>query len=363
MKHNTGMVAIILLMFSLPACTLLGGGEVSEEEIVLIQADVVEQQSYYDAQVEELLEEDLDAITSSQLPGRDVSQIQQHVIIPQNPGKPEQTLEDSVSYPSADEKRAVTGDNYSENLFERPFTAGDMQFQPWLDIQQAALSQDARFYYFTIELYQVDSTNDSLNGAYGVELDVDKDGRGDFLVWAFFPRADRWTTQRVVLLSDTNEDVGGPNPMLSDAVWKEGDGYETRLFVGQKFGDDPDAAWVRVDPRDPASVQIAIKKDAIDAPTTFLWSAWADGGLKAPAALDYNDAIAQVKAGSPLIDDEDYPLKLVRSVDNTCRKAFNFDLVGDIPGTCTGGYVEEPDIDKNPDPRVTPSPQVYDPKK
>jgi hypothetical protein len=263
-----------------------------------------------------------------------------------------------VSYPSADESRAVSGDNYNENLFERPFTAGNMQFQAWLDIQEASLSQDDFFYYFSIVLYEINENDGFLDGAYGVELDTDKDGRGDYLAWAIFPKQTRWSVQRVILLEDANGDVGGAQPMVSDATWKNGDGYETRLFIGGKFGSDVDAAWVRILPKDDTIVQIAIKKDSIGMPSSFLWSAWADGGLKAPGAMDYNDSISLEEAGSPLITDEDYPLKIVRSVDNTCRKAYNFTLSDDIPGTCTGGYDEK----QVPDVRVTPDLQHYDPK-
>ncbi|HEY59353.1 MAG TPA: hypothetical protein G4N92_01510 [Anaerolineae bacterium] len=213
------------------------------------------------------------------------------------------------------------------------------------------LFSDPTFFYFTIEVYGVDEESGILRGAYGVEIDTDKDGRGDYLVWAFFPNIKRWSILRVLALEDKNDDVGGPSPMNSDAPWDKGDGYETRLFLGGKFGEDQDAAWVRVSPKDSTLIQIAIKRELIGSPDSFLWSAWADNGLKAPGIMDYNDVIQQVEAGSPISTDENYPVELVRSVDNTCRKAYNFTADASIPGMCISveAREEEPSAGRQPD--------------
>jgi len=56
------------------------------------------------------------------------------------------------------------------------------------------------------------------------------------------------------------------------------------------------------------------------------------------------------------IDNEDYPLKLVRSVDNACRKVYNFAIAESRPGICTGGYEEE----SGSGGRATPTPQSHD---
>ena len=70
-------------------------------------------------------------------------------------------------------------------------------------------------------------------------------------------------TFRSVLYQDANGDVGGKKPVVSEAPPQSGDGYETLVF-DQGQGSDPDAAWARVDPNDPSSVQIAFKRTSED---------------------------------------------------------------------------------------------------
>lgn len=355
MRKGNNLIKIPLLVLLLIAllAAACGGAQpkrLSAEEIASIQATVSQQQAEFDAQLEQVMEMDVKELEQSARQQQEPPRIQ-HKIIPEQPVPVEQTLEDSLSYISADENRAISGDNYAENLFERPFTTGDMVFQPWLDIQRAGISRDETFLYFTIEVYGVDQESLMLKGAYGIELDTDKDGRGDYLVMAIFPNMIRWNVLRVVVLEDGNEDVGGPSPMNSDAPWDKGDGYETRLFLGGKSGPDPDAAWVRVHPKAENMVQFAVKRELVGDPDEFLWSAWADNGLKAPGIFDYNDKIKKVDAGSPINTDEDYPLKLVRSVDNTCRKAYGFTADASIPGVCTGTEpTREPSTERDPQP-------------
>lgn len=230
---------------------------------------------------------------------------------------------------TAPEHRAPYGDSYRINLFERPFTQNVMDYIPPLDITTFRLHQDANFYYVTIQLVSGDP-NDPLGIDYGVELDTDHDGVGDYLIWAHPPYASAWSTETVRVYQDTNHDSGGRSPEKSDAPYS-GNGYETLVF-DQGQGSDPDLAWVRLDPRSASALQFAFKRSL--AGNAFLWGAWADAGLKDPAQFSYNDRFTEEQAGSPEKSEAYYPIKAVYQVDNTCWAPFGFNPTGYEPHLC-----------------------------
>ena len=92
------------------------------------------------------------------------------------------TLKDSDSSIRAYENRAVTGDNFLNNLYERPFTSQEMVYQPDLDIITVDFGDGENFFYFTIRLYGMNPDEWGLNGVYGVEFDRTLTGRGDLVV-------------------------------------------------------------------------------------------------------------------------------------------------------------------------------------
>jgi len=131
-----------------------------------------------------------------------------------------------------------------------------MAYIPPLDILTFQLSQDATWDYVSFDLVGGD-LNDALNINYGVELDTDHDGYGDFLVWAQPPYTPQWLAETVLVYQDTNHDTGGASAEKSDAVYP-GDGYDKLIFErGQ--GEDPDLAWVRANPQVSTAVQFAFK--------------------------------------------------------------------------------------------------------
>ncbi len=224
------------------------------------------------------------------------------------------------------------GDNYPVNLYERPFQL-DNVYRPDADIIWTFISDDGDWYYFSTQIVDSNPATKTMDTPYGIEIDVDLDGRGDFLLWATPPYATGWTKANVQLFTDPNNDVGGPRPLLSDAPYN-GNGYETLVF-DRGSGPDPDTAWVRQAPLDPTYLQIAVKKTAI-ADSTFLWNAWTDFGLANPAQFDYNDFYTAQQAGSPYAADPNFPIKALYGMDNTCRVAYGFTPTGHEPGVCGG---------------------------
>jgi hypothetical protein len=137
--------------------------------------------------------------------------------------------------------------------------------------------------------------------------------------------------ENVTAFKDSARKVGGARPMSSDAPAGYV-GYDQKIFSLENLG-DPDAAWGRVSPKGSSMVEIAFKRSLIGGSGQFLWSVWADDGVKDPEKFDYNDHFTLAEAGSSY-KDANYPLKALSLVDSTCREVFNVTPTGDIPGLC-----------------------------
>jgi hypothetical protein len=235
---------------------------------------------------------------------------------------------DVDSADTAPEHRAPYGDSYNINLFERPFTALDMNYLPQLDILTFRLTEDANWYYVSLDISGGDM-NDPSQPSYGIELDTDHDGFGDYLIWATPPYASQWLAETVKVYKDTNHDTGGLSAEKSDAVFS-GNGYDTVVDTGPTG--DPDLAWVRLNPQVTAAVQFAFKRSL--AGNAFMWGAWADSGLRDPRQFNYNDRFTEEQAGSPEKSEKYYPVQAISQVDNTCWAAVGFKPTGYEPHLC-----------------------------
>jgi hypothetical protein len=227
-------------------------------------------------------------------------------------------------------EKSTVGDYFPMNRLERPFTANEMDYFGDLDLIRVDLLHDQPWFYATFIL--ADDLRVSADIHYGLELDLDADGRGEYLIWVTLPGSGEWTTDGVQVLQDLDGDVGGVYPLYIEEPNPELTGYETLAF-DQGRGEDPDLAWVRRDPEHHDRLQIAFKED-IPGPLGFLWSAWADGALMNPALFDYNDQYTEEQAGSPNKGNPGYPLKSVFLVDSTCRSWYGMTPTGTELGLC-----------------------------
>jgi hypothetical protein len=84
---------------------------------------------------------------------------------------------------------------------------------PYLDIVDTQGFKDETWGYATISTSGTDA-NGHLPGKYGVELDLNKDGRGEWLILVPNPASTEWTTQGVQAWNDANGDVGGGTQLL-----------------------------------------------------------------------------------------------------------------------------------------------------
>jgi WD40 repeat protein len=238
-------------------------------------------------------------------------------------------MRDENSSSTAAEAQANGGDLFELGRFERPFNSGEMNiYYPDVDIVEASLSQNAAQADFkdwivaTITL--AGPRGDSLQGNYGIELDLNADGRGDLLITTLTPGKD-WSPSGVRIWADKNGDVGNQLVYLRDGPQENGDGYETLIF-DQGSTDPRDLAWSRLSPTDPNSVQIALQRSVIHNDPQFVWTAWASRDPLKPAWFDYNDHFTFEQAGSPLKSQPQfYPLGELEGVDNTCRRTFGFE--------------------------------------
>jgi len=249
------------------------------------------------------------------------------------PDKRDDHASDINSFSAAAKKMAPPGsDVFVNDLYERPFNATTMDtYFPYIDIVDTQGYIDNTWGYATITLSGVDA-NGHLPAKYGVELDLNKDGRGDWLVLVSNPSSTDWSTQGVQAWKDTNGDVGGMTPLVSDNS-SSGNGYETLVFDQGKGSDNPDGAWASLSSADNKTIQIAFKLSMIGNPKSYMMGAWAGTDLN-PAMFDLNDHMTHVQAGDPDSNVQFYPIKALSEIDNTCRLAIGFDPTGKEPGLC-----------------------------
>lgn len=255
-----------------------------------------------------------------------------HQVTPRSPAtSPRSFILDTSSLPYQGQGYTV-GDTFSVNHLERPFTAEQMVYKGYLDISKVNLYRVPPFTVVTFFLEG--QLPDQEEPSYAVELDLDKDGRGDLLVMAELPPEAGWTAEGVRVLRDGDDDVGGARPLQAEAPSPDWNGYEQEIFNSGR-GEDPDLAWIRRDPESPQQVQIAYKEE-LQGSQGFLFGVWADQGVQDPARYDFNDQWTLEDAGSPLQDNPAFPLQELALVDSTCRAWAGFVPTGNEPGICEG---------------------------
>jgi hypothetical protein len=230
----------------------------------------------------------------------------------------------------AGERRAIA-DNFNINLLERPFTSQEMDYLGYVDLTRVELLMSPPWVYMT--LYLEEAPPQGAPVRYGLEFDLDIDGRGDVLVMGLVPDGTSWTVAGVVALKDGNNDVGGATPVFDEAPQPGWNGYENLVF-DQGYGGDPDTAWIRRHPSHDDRVQVALKFELIGSDGEFMFWGWSDEGVKDPELFDYNDGFTPEDAGSPASGSSEYPLKELWGVDNTCRFTYGFEPDGSEPGVC-----------------------------
>jgi len=257
-----------------------------------------------------------------------------HSVIPSAGSSQVSNAHDNEESTTFEEKSVRAGDEFENNRFERPFTAQDMAYLPYIDIVDAGMTEDDNFYYTQIKLVGVDSATGAVKGFYGQEFDLDIDGRTEVLILAKAPTGSDWTTDGVVVYVDGNGDIGGLSSRSDDAY--TGNGYEAAVFDAGN-GDDPDLAWVRFVNSSAPIVELAFKKSVLEDVPTFMFSVLSSDNALDPTKMYFNDTFTEERAGSPVKGNAYYPLNELAAFDNTCRLPSGFQPTGSEPYGCQVG--------------------------
>lgn len=259
----------------------------------------------------------------------------QHQVIPVSlPPDRSSHAGDQDSSNTASQKMSNGGDRFTFERFERPFSAMTMDaYFPELDIIDTFVYQDDTWAYGTIQVVNRAAANGS-PFRFAMQLDITLDGKGDWLVIADNPASTEWTTDGVQVYFDTNGDVGGAAPVMSDENAANGNGFEALVF-DQGIGNDPDSAWVRVSPLDANIVELAMKRSLMENTPEYLVNMWTGRSCLDPALFDFSDHYTHEQAGAADPEFPNfYPIQSVFELDNTCRMAVGFKPTGSEPGLC-----------------------------
>lgn len=265
-----------------------------------------------------------------------------HTTTPPEPTNLVLWITDKSDETLASQHRANGGENFDQNLFERPFTTKVMDYLPDIDIVKAEFARSGDWVFVNLVMSGQNPAG-GMHGAYGIEVDNNMDGRGDFIIFGVNPGS-QWSTVGVKAYEDTNHDVGGFTPITADV--HPGDGYETLVF-DEGYINDPDAAWVRISPGNANTIQLAFKYSLIRNNDKYMWGAWAAvTEMLNPTWFDYNDHFTHVLAGSPLSElTKYYPLNEFWGWDNTCRWVVGIKVPkGTEPGLCPYTPPAEPTV-------------------
>jgi len=112
------------------------------------------------------IDQSLESPTDTLIPSEPTRPAIVHEMRPEEPVALLSELTDLSSQLLADEHRAI-GDSFTLNLYERPFTAGKMDYIPHLDIVYAELGLSAPWFYVVIHLEEAPPPD--AMATYGVE--------------------------------------------------------------------------------------------------------------------------------------------------------------------------------------------------
>ncbi len=244
-----------------------------------------------------------------------------------------QTVHDQTNEKTASDKFAFGGDVFNLGWYERPFDQ-NMGYLPFIDLSKILMTrEDPNWVYVKIFMAAPVADGKDSKPWYGIEMDTDLDNRGEFLLLTGIPAGTEWATDSVMIMSNSDNNLGGSKPVLPDTNLSEGKGYDTEVFNAGK-GDDPNLAWARISPDDPKCIDLAFKSSFIGgAKGKFLWLSWSLVGMQDLTKFEFNDHFTKADAGSPLKEDKDlYPIKGIWGIDNTPRIPSGFEPGGLMPG-------------------------------
>ncbi len=265
------------------------------------------------------------APTSIVTPGSGASLIE---LQPGTPHGTAQVIHDQVCRQTAAEKKASGGDEFTNGRFERPFDQ-EMNYLPAVDIERAELVRpENEWAYFSIFLEEPPAVSPAM---YGIQLDLNIDGRGDYLIAFPAPASPEWVEDNIKMNWDSDGDVGGMVINRADPKGFKGSGFEA-IRIDTAAGKNKGKIWIRLMEK---GIQIAVHEDILGGKDPrFTWQPFAESQPYPPSQFDLNDYFSPSKAGSATAGDTNYPLKELFGIDNTCKGLSGLTPSGTEQGVC-----------------------------
>lgn len=253
------------------------------------------------------------------------------LLIEMKPGTPRgipQVIHDQVCRQTAAEKKAPGGDEFTNGRFERPFDQ-NMNYIPSVDIEKAELVRPENGWaYFTIYLEETPAPPPAV---YGIQLDLNIDGRGDYMITFHAPSSTTWVEDNIKMNWDSDGDVGGQIINRSDPKGFKGSGFES-IKIDTAAGKNTVKIWIRLIDK---GIQIAVHEDILGGKNPkFTWQPFAEGQAFPLSQFDLNDYYSTSIAGSAIAGDSNYPLKELFGIDNTCKGLSGLTPSGTEQGVC-----------------------------
>lgn len=251
-------------------------------------------------------------------------------LVPGEPGDPVVIVEDARSdgeYGNWMAQYIIGGawaDTWFVNQYERPFSADEMVYQPYLDIKESRIRPAGDWTVF--EVLAVGPASSEL--VYiSLELDTDLDNRPDLLILTQALEDTTWNDLMISLLVDPNRDAGGNRPRLAEPFQDIWNGFE------ESYNAEESRVYIRRSPDSDSAYQIAVLNELLEG-DQFVWRVWLEGEIFHPGWVEYNDRYSLADAGSPYRYSPNYPLKALASLDNTCLQFFGGQAYQPQPGFC-----------------------------
>ena len=232
-----------------------------------------------------------------------------HVLYPGEISGKEQTIHDQVTENYAAQKRAYGGDEYYDGRFERPFDQ-KMGYLGHLDIVKSTMVRtDPNFVVVALEVVKPVASAINNPVYYGLELDLNLDGRSLFMIRGLGPLSEEWSTEGVDVWKSSSAEQRvsvaseGVIPVTGAL------GFDVSLLKSGR-GKDTDLAWMRMRPGMDNVVEIAFKNSIVGGEKgKFIWRPFTDGAPYSEREYDLQVNYTLEQAGSPYKGEPYYPLK------------------------------------------------------
>jgi hypothetical protein len=226
-------------------------------------------------------------------------------------------------------------DNWEGDVIERPFSSNQDKRYLNVDIDKVYVGADDTFFYLAIDVFgygftqivgDPDTEGNEMNDYFGYEVN-NPSGQGS---------AGTWRQGEVRVWEDSDESVGGTDPLLAEGPI-DTNGYDNLYWelgnTSTEYNTVPDGAWARVRGDDGTIVELAVRHTLFSNPAQAAMRAWVSQGAQDVSIYYYHDKRNSLTHGSPYPDHQDSPPANVYEIDNSSGVGVFISPDGSISGT------------------------------